>query len=117
MIEILHNSRCSKSRSAVAFLEEAKEDFEIRYYLENKLSEVELQKLLAKLKNVKPDFNFMEMVRTNETLWKEQYKGKTYTEKEILKIISENPVLLERPVIVKGDRAVIGRPTENIGLL
>lgn len=117
MIEILHNNRCSKSRSAVAFLEEAKEDFSIRYYLENALSESELQELLVKLKNVKPDFNFMELVRTNETLWKDEYKGKTFTEEEILKILSQNPVLLERPVIVKGDRAVIGRPTENIELL
>ncbi len=117
MIQVLHNNRCSKSRNTIAFLEEANEEFEIRYYLENALSEAELQYLLVKLRNVKPDFDFMEMVRTNEAVWKEKFKGKTYSEKEILIIISEFPVLLERPIIIKDDKAVIGRPTENIELL
>jgi arsenate reductase len=69
----------------------------------------ELQILLGKLQ-IEP----MELVRENEKIWIEKYKGTPLTDIEIIKAMVANPILIERPIIVNGDRAIIGRPIENI---
>ncbi|MDO5616791.1 MAG: arsenate reductase (glutaredoxin) [Cruoricaptor ignavus] len=112
MFTILHNARCSKSRSAIAYLEEKGQEFEVRYYLENPLDKSEIEQLLQKL-----GLNAIDIVRTNETLWKEEFAGKDFTNDELIQILVENPKLIERPIIVKDDKAVVGRPTENIDQL
>lgn len=112
MIQILHNNRCSKSRQCLAFLEDKNIDFEIVKYLENPLSEEEIKDLLTKLNLPAKD-----IVRTTESIWKENFKGKELTEKELIKILSENPKLIQRPIVIKGDKAAIGRPLENVGAL
>lgn len=109
MITIYHNPRCSKSREGVCLLEEKGIEFETFKYLDEKITKSELTSIIKKL-NIKP----IELVRTKETLWKENFKGKELSDDEIITIMLENPVLIERPIIINGDKAVIGRPTERI---
>lgn len=109
MLQVLHNPRCGKSRNCLAFLTEANQSFEIINYLQNPLSEDEIRILLQKL-DLKP----IELVRQKETVWIENYKGKTLSDKEIIKALSENPILIERPIVIKNDKAIIGRAIENL---
>lgn len=110
MIKIYHNPRCSKSRQGLAILQNAHVDFEIIDYLKNPISSIELTEILNKL-HIKP----IDLVRKNETLWKDNYKGKNLSNKQIIDAMVENPKLIERPIVVHGDQAVLGRPPENIG--
>lgn len=106
---VYHNTRCRKSREALCLLEEKTKDIEVVEYLKNPLTVAQLTDLISKLK-IKPE----ELVRKTEDLYKENYKGKTLSDIEWIKVLSENPILMERPVIVKGDKAVIGRPPERV---
>ena len=105
MIQIYHNPRCSKSREGLSILEESGKDFEIIDYMNEKISETDLRELIQKLK-IKP----IELVRKNEEIWKENYKDKNLTDEEIIKAMSENPKLIERPIVINKGKAVIGRP-------
>ena len=109
MIKIYHNNRCRKSREGLALLEESGKDFEVVNYLENIPSTSELQKLI-KLIGISP----LDLVRKNEAIWKETYKGKSHTDEEVIAAMILNPKLIERPIVVNGDKAVIGRPKELI---
>lgn len=109
MIKIYHNPRCSKSREGVSILENSKKDFEIIKYLEETLTEKELTNIISLLK-VSP----IQLVRKSEKIWKENYKGKELSDSEIIKAMVKNPKLIERPIAIKGDQAVIGRPPSNI---
>ena len=109
MIKIYHNPRCSKSRIGLGILQDAKIDFEIVKYLEEVPSEKELKDIIKKI-GIKP----IELIRKGEKIWKENYKGKELSDAEIIKAMVENPKLIERPIVIKDDKAVIGRPSENI---
>ena len=109
MIRIYHNSRCSKSRETLDLLKSSELDFEIVEYLKEKLTKNQIQVLINKL-GLKP----LELVRKNEAIWKENFKDKVLTNNEIVEILSENPTLIERPIIELDNKAVIGRPPENI---
>ncbi|OJV27243.1 MAG: arsenate reductase (glutaredoxin) [Bacteroidetes bacterium 37-13] len=109
---VYHNPRCSKSREAVAFLQEQNAEIEIIEYLKDSPTESEIKALLQKL-----NIPAIDLVRKGEELFKTNYKDKTLSEKEWIKILAENPILIERPVIVKGNKAVIARPTEKINEL
>lgn len=109
MIKILHNNRCSKSRSGLDLLKQSGRPFEIVNYLENQLSFNELKKIINLL-GIKP----IDLVRKNETIWKADFKSKTLTNTEIIEAMVKNPKLIERPVVINGTKAVIGRPTEKI---
>jgi len=109
MLQILHNPRCGKSRTCVAFTTDLKVPFEIRNYLENPLNEAELKTLIKKLK-IKP----IELVRQKETVWTENYKGKTMDDSDIIKALAKHPILIERPIVIDGDRAIIGREIEKL---
>ncbi|MDY7393918.1 arsenate reductase (glutaredoxin) [Aureibaculum sp. 2210JD6-5] len=111
-MKIYHNNRCSKSRSGLEILNSSKQDFEVVDYINNPLSEKEIKDLLKKL-----DFTPIQLIRKNESVWKENYKGKTLSDAEIIKAMSKHPKLIERPIVVKGDKAVLGRPPENINVL
>lgn len=109
MLQVLHNPRCGKSRDCLAFLENAKTEFEIKNYLQNPLSASELMELLTKL-NLKP----IELVRQKETLWIENFKGKTLTDEQIIKAMADFPILIERPIVIKDNKAIIGRDLEKL---
>lgn len=108
-MKIYHNPRCSKSRKGLAYLEEKGCEFEVVKYLDEGLSESGLAELISK--TGKKPFNF---VRQHEQLYKETYKGKDLSDEEWIKVLVENPRLLHRPIIVNGDKAVLGNPPENI---
>jgi len=102
---IYHNPRCSKSREALSLLEEEGAEIEIVKYLDDVPTEDQLLKLLAKL-NMKP----FDLVRKTEKIYKEEYKNLSLNDHEWVKVMIENPKLIERPIVVKGNKAIIGRP-------
>lgn len=109
MLKIYHNPRCRKSREGLAILEASGKEFEVVKYLDDTLSTTQLTELIQKL-GIEP----IELVRTNEKIWKENYKGKDLSASEIIQAMVENPKLIERPIVVHDQKAVIGRPPENI---
>lgn len=109
MIKIYHNNRCSKSRNALAILEKSGKKFEIVKYLEDNPTKPELLEII-KLLGIKP----IELVRKNEAIWKENYKGKTLSDSEIINAMLTHPKLIERPIVIHNNKAVIGRPPEQI---
>lgn len=109
MIKIYHNPRCGKSREGLAILENSGNDYEIIKYLENVPTKKELVAIL-KILGLSP----MELVRTNETVWKEKYKGKPMTDDEIIAAMIAFPKLIERPIVIMGNMGVVGRPPEKI---
>lgn len=112
MIKIYHNPRCRKSREGLAILEKSGKEFEITRYLEDVPSKEELKTLIGYL-GIAP----MDLVRKNEAVWKEKFKGKTMSDDEVISAMVENPKLIERPIVVNGEKAVLGRPPENISKL
>ena len=108
-IKIYHNQRCTKSRQTLALLEKETTDFKIIEYLKNPLSFDEIKEIIEKLA-IKP----IDLIRKNEQIWKDNYKGKEMTDVEIIKVMEGNPKLIERPIVVKGNKAIIGRPPENV---
>ena len=108
-MKIYHNPRCRKSREALAILEDKGQDPEIVLYLETPPSREELQAVLRML-----DIPASELVRKGEQVFKENFKGKALTEEEWLDALMQYPRLMERPIVVNGDKAIIGRPPEKL---
>ena len=109
MIKIYHNSRCSKSRCGLEILEQSGKPFEVIKYLDDLLSKEELEGIINLL-NIKP----IDLVRKNEAIWKTNFKGKSLSDKEIIEAMVNNPKLIERPIVINKNKAVIGRPPELI---
>ena len=109
MITIYHNNRCSKSRCGLELLEKSGKPFMVKKYLEDVPSEKELKELIIKL-GIKP----IDLVRKNEAIWKENFKNKDLSDTDLLKAMINNPKLIERPIVINGNKAVIGRPPEKI---
>ncbi|MGZ0017097.1 arsenate reductase (glutaredoxin) [Yeosuana sp. AK3] len=109
MITIYHNNRCSKSRMGLKLLEASGKEFKVIDYLEN-IPTFETLKEIIDLLGISP----IELIRKNESVWKETYKNKALTDTELIQIMVENPKLIERPIVINGPRAVVGRPTEKI---
>ena len=109
MIKILHNNRCSKSRCGLDLLEKSGKPFEIVKYLEDPLTTKQLKEII-KLLGIKPT----DLVRKNEAIWKTEFKNITLTDDQIIDAMAKNPKLIERPIVINGKQAVIGRPTEKI---
>lgn len=108
-MEIYHNPRCAKSRQTLALLQENGVDPEIVLYLDSVPSSHELKSLLLKL-----DLSPIQLVRKGEKIWKEQFKGKDLSDEEIIEAMIAHPKLIERPIVVKDQKAVLGRPPENV---
>jgi len=109
MIKIYHNNRCSKSRTGLEVLEKSGKPFKIVKYLEDVPTTKELKDII-KLLGIKP----IDLVRKNESIWKELYKDKDLSDSEIVKAMVVHPKLIERPIVINGNKAVIGRPAETI---
>ena len=109
MITIYHNNRCGKSRDTLAILNEKNVEFNVVDYLKNPPTFKELEIILKQL-NMAP----INLIRKVEAVYKENYKDKTFTNAEWIQIMVTNPILIERPIIIKGDKAVIGRPPEKV---
>ena len=110
MIIVYHNPRCRKSREALAHLDEKGAQYNVRLYMndEESMTAAELEEVLDAL-----DMDALELVRTNEALWKEEYKHLELDEEEIILAMIEHPRLMERPIILNGDKAVVARPAEK----
>lgn len=110
--KILHNPRCSKSRQALTILESNGLTFEIIDYLRNPLSINELKEVVRKL-GIKP----YDLIRRNEAVFKEKFKGSSLSDDQWIEVMIENPKLIQRPILITENAAVIGRPPEDINRL
>ncbi|MDA9724914.1 arsenate reductase (glutaredoxin) [Gammaproteobacteria bacterium] len=107
---LFHNPRCSKSRQALNLLEKEKENFEVFMYLDEKLEKDFLKEIIQKL-GMSP----RDLLRTGESVYKENnLKDSNISEEEIINLMIEYPKLIERPIYVKGSKAIVGRPPENV---
>jgi arsenate reductase (glutaredoxin) len=107
-ITIWHNPRCSKSRQALALLDENGCEKEIIKYLEQTPNKSEIKKVLAML-GISP----RELMRTKEDIYKELDLKNENNEEKLIEAMAENPKLIERPIIIKGNKAIIARPPEK----
>ncbi|MBK8018652.1 MAG: arsenate reductase (glutaredoxin) [Betaproteobacteria bacterium] len=108
-ITLYHNPRCSKSRSALALLEERGLSPRIVEYLRTPPDRSEIAALVRKL-----GIPAEQLVRTGEAVFKESYAGRTLTDAQWIDAMAEHPILIERPIAVAGERAVVGRPPERV---
>lgn len=106
---VYHNNRCSKSRSALTYLDEKNSEYSIVEYLKEPLNAEQLTEIVSQLGIPAKD-----LIRKGEADFKENFKGKELSEKEWIDAMVKYPKLIERPIIVKNGKAVIGRPAERI---
>lgn len=109
MLTIYHNPRCGKSRQTLKLIEESGTDVEVIQYLKTPPTKEELESVIDKL-GIKPE----DLLRKGEAVFKEKYKGKKLSDQEWISAMVDNPILIERPIVIKGDKAIIGRPPENV---
>jgi arsenate reductase len=112
MLQIYHNSRCTKSRECLAFLEKTGQEYEVVKYLEVIPSFSELEAIIKKLR-IKP----IELIRQKEKIWTENFKGKILSDREIIQAMISYPILMERPIVINGEKAVIARPIEKVVII
>ncbi|MGB0882981.1 MAG: arsenate reductase (glutaredoxin) [Vicingaceae bacterium] len=108
-MKIYHNPRCSKSRETLQIIKDAGVEVEIVEYLNAIPTADELKTLLMKL-NLKPT----DILRKGEAVYKEKFKTSNFNDDEWIKVMIEYPKLIERPIVVKGNKAVLGRPPQNV---
>ncbi len=90
-------------------MQESGKEFKVVEYLKEIPTAEKLAEIIKKL-----DIQPIELVRKNEVIWKEEYKGKDLRDSEIIQAMVKNPKLIERPIVIDGERAVVGRPPEKI---
>ncbi len=108
-IKIYHNPRCSKSRQTLNLIQEQGIEADISHYLEETPTQKELKELLKKL-GLKPK----DILRKGEAIYKAEFKGKDLSDTEWIKAMVRYPKLIERPIVVKGSKAILGRPPERV---
>lgn len=108
-IKVFHNNRCSKSRQALALVKDISSKIEIVDYMNITMSREELQNLLVQL-NMKPS----ELLRKGESDYKEHIKGKNLSDEDVLDLMLLYPKLIERPIIVRNEKAIVARPPELV---
>lgn len=109
MLTIYHNPRCSKSRQTLGIIEDAGQMVQVVEYLKATPSKEELADIVEKL-GIKPE----QLIRKGEADYKDNFKGRDLSDEEWLDAMVEYPKLIERPIVVKGNKAVIGRPPESV---
>ena len=108
-MKIYHNPRCSKSRETLEIIRKAGKEVEIIDYQNQVPTEEELTTIIKLLGITAED-----LVRKGEDVYKEKFKGKKITQQEWVKIMVEHPKLIERPIVISGNKAIIGRPPEKV---
>ncbi|MGB0888023.1 MAG: arsenate reductase (glutaredoxin) [Vicingaceae bacterium] len=108
-MKIYHNPRCSKSRQTLELIKDAGAEVEVIEYLNAIPTAEELKMILMKL-NLSPK----DIIRKGEAVYKEKFKNSDFNDDEWIKVMIEYPKLIERPIVVKGNKAVLGRPPENV---
>jgi arsenate reductase len=109
MLQIFHNNRCGKSRSCLALLESTGKEFEIVSYLTTPPTAEVLKIILQKL-NLSP----IELIRQKEKIWIENYKGQNFTNEELITIMINHPILIERPILITDEKAIIAREEDKV---
>ena len=110
--KIYHNPRCSKSRQTLDLLKDKTDQIEIIEYLKNPPDKKTISEILHKL-NISAEM----IIRKKDDLFKEKFANKKMTDEDYLQALVDFPALLERPIVIKGNKAVLGRPPENIDKL
>ena len=108
-MKIYHNPRCAKSREGLKYLEERGYEIQVVNYMKDGISVDELRNILKRTR-----LSVDDLIRKQEQLYKERYKGKEMTEDEWLTVLSENPRLLQRPIVINGVRAVLAQPPNEV---
>lgn len=111
MLKVLHNNSCSKSRGVLEYLDENGVDFEMIDIVNDPLSVLEIKTVLKKL-----DMNVNDIIRKDEAIYKEKFSNQSLNDDEWMEILANNPFLIQRPILVKREVAMIGRPIENVKL-
>ena len=109
MLEVYHNPRCGKSRNCLAFLDNSNQEYKITKYLDETPSIESLVSILEKLQ-LKP----IDLIRQKEKIWIENYKNLTMTDEAIIQAMVAHPILIERPIIIDGDKAIIAREIDKM---
>jgi len=109
MIQIVHNPQCSKSNCALELLKDSNLDYEILDYLNTPLSAETLRDIIQKT-----GLPAEALLRKTEPVFKEKYEGKHFSDEEWIAVMTKHPVLIQRPIVISGDKAVIGRPIEQV---
>lgn len=104
MLQIFHNNRCGKSRNCLAIIESTGQEFEIINYLNTPPTAAELKSILKKL-----DIAPIDLIRQKEKIWIDNYKGENLNDEELINTMITNPILIERPILVSKERAIIAR--------
>lgn len=108
-MKIYHNPRCSKSRQTLQIIQESGKEIEIVEYLKEVPTFEELKSIVVLL-GISPE----DLLRKNEVIYKEQFKGQTHSDDEWIQIMIDHPKLIERPIVVDGNKAILGRPPEKV---
>ena len=109
MITIYHNPRCSKSREGLEIVEQSGKKYEVIHYLKDPLTYTQLETIIKQL-----DIAPIALVRKGEAVWKTQYKNTSLTDQQLIQAMADQPKLIERPIVINGSKAIIGRPPSNI---
>ncbi|SDI77893.1 arsenate reductase [Chryseobacterium taeanense] len=109
LVKVLHNGNCSKSKAVLEYLDENGVPFEIINIIEEPLSPLEIKTVLKKLNQ-----SVFDIIRKNEKLYIEKFANQDLSEEEWIQILAENPSLIQRPILIKGSVAMLGRPIENV---
>ena len=111
-MKIYHNPNCSKSRKTLELIKSKTSDIQIIEYLKNPPTFKEIKLILSKL-----NMNPIELIRTHERIWKENYKKIKMNDEQIINVMTKYPKLIERPIVTNKKKAIIGRPPENVFVL
>lgn len=111
-VTIFYNPECSKCQNALCSLEERGFTAELIEYLKDVPTENEIRNVLKML-----GIPARELIRESEPVFREKFDGQDHSEEEWIRIMAEHPVLIQRPIIIRGDKAVIGRSPEQLGTI
>ncbi|PQA97712.1 arsenate reductase (glutaredoxin) [Chryseobacterium piscicola] len=111
MLKVLHNGNCSKSKAVLEYLDENGVAFEIIDLIEDPLTDLEIKTLLKKLNQ-----SVQDLIRKDDRFFVENFAGKNLSDEEWITVLVNNPSLIQRPILIKGSVALLGRPIENVKL-